>query len=81
MNSPPIVNSLANAALNETLFPLTDHLGSVRDPVDDGKHTQYDGFGRITDEVYFDRSGAAIAGSHAKAVDQLDKALWTQIQR
>ena len=55
------------------LWALTDHLGSVRDVIeDDGTtrlHQAFDSFGRVTDADYFDSSGASIADNHVNAVD------------
>jgi RHS repeat-associated protein len=49
------VNSLSNAAANDTLWALTDHLGSVRDLVDDAgvlqNHKSYDSFGNVIAET------------------------------
>jgi RHS repeat-associated protein len=49
------VHDLFNAANNETLSALTDHLGSVRDLVDSSgtvqNHKSYDAFGNVTAET------------------------------
>jgi RHS repeat-associated protein len=49
------VNSLSNAAANDTLWALTDHLGSVRELVDDAgvlqNHKSYDAFGQVMSET------------------------------
>ncbi|MCA9186873.1 MAG: hypothetical protein KDA99_14700 [Planctomycetales bacterium] len=74
-----VVDSLVDPSANETLWPLTDHLGSVRDIVSRNvsgqtvkrKHTGYDTFGNVQGEQYFDKSGNGIDSSHAEAVDQL----------
>jgi RHS repeat-associated protein len=59
----------------ETLWAMTDHQNSVRDVVDDNgtlrKHTQYDSFGRVTDEEYFDTAGDPVSAAHAEAIAQL----------
>jgi RHS repeat-associated protein len=82
--APPAVDMLLadeqvdwsnNYANGEVLWMLTDHLGSVRDVVDDSatvrKHTRFDAFGNVTDEAFFDSSGDPISAAHAEAVDQL----------
>jgi hypothetical protein len=70
-----VVNSLANASLNERLWALTDHLGTVRDVIDDDgtvrKHTVFDSYGRITGETFQDVDGDVINSSHAEAITQL----------
>ena len=57
----------------EVYWPLTDHLGSVRDVIDsDGnvrKHKVYNSFGEVTEETNYDASGAEIDASHSDAVD------------
>gem|GEM_PF-1559178 len=69
------IESLTDASQNETLWALTDHLGTVRDLVDSSgqvrKHTSYNGFGQVTGEQHYDSNGTAISDSHAAAVDQL----------
>lgn len=64
---------------DEVLWQLGDQLGTVRDIVDDNgvlrKHVDYDSFGRIMGQAYYDESGELIVGtqpwSHPEAVDQL----------
>jgi RHS repeat-associated protein len=60
---------------DEVLWLLSDQQGTIRDVVDDTdtlrKHTDYDSFGQITGESYYDASGAVITATHAEAVDQL----------
>jgi len=50
---------------NETLWALTDRLGSVRDMVDSNGtlrlHRSFDAFGQITDEMYYDASGQELS--------------------
>lgn len=64
----------------ETLWALTDQLGSVRDMVsyDDAtsdtilrKHTSYDAFGNVTAEQYYDADGNTVNSTHAQAVDTI----------
>jgi RHS repeat-associated protein len=47
------INSLTNAALNSVLWPLTDHLGTVRDWIDSSAnvldHVEYDSYGKRLD--------------------------------
>lgn len=58
------VEDLFTTVDNETLWALTDHLGSVRDAVDsDGNlrlHRQFDAFGKILDETHYDANGQEI---------------------
>jgi RHS repeat-associated protein len=60
---------------SETLWAMTDHLGSVRDIVDDNgtlrKHVEYDSFGNVTDEDHFDIAGDPVSAVHAEAIAQL----------
>jgi RHS repeat-associated protein len=57
------------------LWPLADHLGSVRDLVDSNgvirEHVVYDSFGNRLSEHDFDASGNAIASGNPAAVDHL----------
>lgn len=59
----------------EILWMLTDHLGSVRDIVDnDGdlrQHNVYDSFGRLTDVDYYDGDQDPVAANSADAIDEL----------
>jgi RHS repeat-associated protein len=61
------VESLTNASLNETLWGLPDHLGSVRDVVDDAGtlriHKDFNSFGNVIDEDHFNASGSAVTAS------------------
>jgi RHS repeat-associated protein len=49
------INSLTNAALNTVLWPLTDHLGTVRDWLDSAAnvldHVEYNSFGKRIDST------------------------------
>ncbi|WP_153559314.1 RHS repeat-associated core domain-containing protein [Roseimaritima sediminicola] len=74
--SGPAVNSgTASTTASETLWTIADHLGSVRDLVDNNgvvrQHVVYDSFGNRLIEQDYDASGTAIASSHASAVDTL----------
>ena len=59
----------------EVLWALTDHLGSVRDLVDNSgtprKHLSYDAFGNVEIEQHYDTAGNSISDSHAEAVDTI----------
>ncbi|MHB9068435.1 MAG: RHS repeat-associated core domain-containing protein [Pirellulaceae bacterium] len=74
--SGPAVNfGTASTTAGETLWTIADHLGSVRDLVDNNgtvrEHVVFDSFGnRLVDQDY-DASGSAISSSHADAVDTL----------
>lgn len=69
------IESLTDASQNETLWALNDHLGTVRDLVDNGqqirKHTEYSGFGEVTGETFYDLIGNVVSDAHADAVEQL----------
>jgi RHS repeat-associated protein len=58
------VEDLFSAVDNETLWALTDQLGSVRDMVDsNGKHRlhrEFDAFGDILDETYYNADGTVM---------------------
>ncbi|MHB0961179.1 MAG: RHS repeat domain-containing protein [Pirellulaceae bacterium] len=58
-----------------TLWPLADHLGSVRDLVDNNgkirEHVVYNSFGKRLSESDFDASGNPIASNNPAAVDHL----------
>ena len=64
-----------SATSGTVLWPLADHLGSVRDLVDSGgmirEHRVYDSFGKRLSESDFDSAGNAIASSNSAAVDHL----------
>lgn len=55
------------------LWPLADHLGSVRDLIDSGgkrrEHRVYDSFGNVTTEIDYDSAEVVISSSSAEAVD------------
>ncbi|WP_162006893.1 RHS repeat protein, partial [Roseimaritima sediminicola] len=74
-SGPAVNSSTASTTAGETLWTIADHLGSVRDLVDDNgvvrQHVVYDSFGNRLVEQDYDASGTAIASSHASAVDTL----------
>jgi RHS repeat-associated protein len=84
------VNSLTNAGLNNTLWALADHLGTVRDAVDNaGKlrlHREYDAFGNVVAETHYNASGGVVTAGQPGFVDlsfaftgrQFDKATGLQ---
>jgi RHS repeat-associated protein len=63
----------AGAQAGETLWALTDHLGSVRDLVDNGGqvrlHRQFDAFGNISAEIHYNGAGQAVGAGAAGYVD------------
>jgi len=76
IGSGPAVNSaIASTVQGNTLWALTDHLGSVRDLVDNNgiirEHNVYDSFGRLVREVDYNASGVQIASTDPTAVDTL----------
>ncbi|WP_153559448.1 RHS repeat-associated core domain-containing protein [Roseimaritima sediminicola] len=74
-SEPAVNSSTASTTAGETLWTIADHLGSVRDLVDNNgvvrQHVAYDSFGNRLVEQDYDASGTAIASSHASAVDTL----------
>ncbi len=64
-----------SATSGNVLWPLADHLGSVRDLVDSNgiirEHVVYDSFGNRLSESDFDSAGNAIASSNSAAIDHL----------
>jgi RHS repeat-associated protein len=60
---------------DEVLWQLADQQGTIRDTITSAgtlrKHIDYDSFGKVTGEQFYSKSGAAIAGTHAEAIDQL----------
>ncbi|GAA5510293.1 RHS repeat-associated core domain-containing protein [Novipirellula caenicola] len=72
---PEISTTTAAATSGETYWALTDHLGSVRDLVDNNgeirQHVAYDSFGNRIVEQDYDASGTAISSSHPDAIDAL----------
>jgi RHS repeat-associated protein len=58
----------------ETLWPLADQQGTIRDIVNDHYHRKsidYDSFGNITNEQFYDDHGFSTSSTSATAVDQL----------
>ncbi|WP_162006865.1 RHS repeat-associated core domain-containing protein [Roseimaritima sediminicola] len=74
-SGPAVNSSTASTTAGETLWTIADHLGSVRDLVDNNgvvrQHVVYDSFGNRLVEQDYDASGTAIASNHASAVDTL----------
>ncbi|TWT75087.1 RHS repeat-associated core domain-containing protein [Allorhodopirellula solitaria] len=72
---PDVSATTASATAGDTYWALTDHLGSVRDMVDNSgvirQHVAYDSFGNRIVEQDYDASGTAISSSHADAIDEL----------
>jgi RHS repeat-associated protein len=65
----------ASGTAGATLWALTDHLGSVRDLLDNNgvvrEHNVFDSFGRLIREVDYNSSGTAISSTDAAAVDSI----------
>ncbi len=74
-NGPVVSSGSASSQTGETLWTLGDHLGSIRDVVDNSgvirQHVVYDSFGNRVREVDYNSSGTQIAKSHADAIDEL----------
>ncbi len=72
---PLVSATTASATTGNTLWTLTDHLGSVRDVADNNgvvrQHLVFDSFGRRTREVDYDPSGVVIASNDPAAIDEL----------
>ncbi len=72
---PLVSSTTASATTGNTLWTLTDHLGSVRDVVDNNgvvrQHLVFDSFGRRTLEVDYNASGTVIASNDPAAIDEL----------
>jgi RHS repeat-associated protein len=70
-----IALSTPSPSSGTVLWPLADHLGSVRDLVDSNgvirEHVVYDSFGNRLSESDFDANGNAIASTTPAAVDHL----------
>ncbi|GIW97149.1 MAG: hypothetical protein KatS3mg111_0482 [Pirellulaceae bacterium] len=71
--SPDAFHGSAFLGAGPVYWPLTDHLGTVRDLVDSNstvrEHQVFDSFGNLVHEADFDAAGNAIASSHQDAVD------------
>jgi RHS repeat-associated protein len=67
------ISSLTNASLNETLWALTDHLGSVRDVVDNAGsvrvHKDFDAFGNVQSETHYNASSSTVTSGQAGYVE------------
>ena len=61
VNTPTLAATIASSTTGETLWTLSDNLGSIRDAVDNNgivrQHNDYDSFGNRTTEIYRDASG------------------------
>ncbi|TWT66157.1 RHS repeat-associated core domain-containing protein [Allorhodopirellula solitaria] len=72
---PDVSATTASATAGDSYWALTDHLGSVRDLVDNSgvirQHVAYDSFGNRIVEQDYDASGSTISSSHADAIDEL----------
>lgn len=68
------VESLTNVSLNDTLWTLADHLGSVREAVDSAGNLRlrrtFDAFGNVVNEGHYDAAGLAVAAGQAGYVDE-----------
>ncbi|GIW96784.1 MAG: hypothetical protein KatS3mg111_0117 [Pirellulaceae bacterium] len=71
--SPDAFHGSAFLGAGSVYWPLTDHLGTVRDLVDSNsgvrEHQVFDSFGNLVHEADFDAAGNPIASSHQDAVD------------
>ncbi|GIW99333.1 MAG: hypothetical protein KatS3mg111_2666 [Pirellulaceae bacterium] len=71
--SPDAFHGSAFLGAGPVYWPLTDHLGTVRDLVDSTatvrEHQVFDSFGNLVHEADFDAAGNPIASSHQDAVD------------
>ncbi|GIW83456.1 MAG: hypothetical protein KatS3mg105_5263 [Gemmatales bacterium] len=71
--SPDAFHGSAFLGAGPVYWPLTDHLGTVRDLVDSNsgvrEHQVFDSFGNLVHEADFDAAGNPIASSHQDAVD------------
>lgn len=71
----PAGGTTASGNAGQTLWALSDHLGSVRDLVDNAskvrKHILYDSFGNRVFEQSFDSTGTLIGNTDPAAVDAL----------
>ena len=74
-SGPAITASTGSVTAGNTLWALSDHLGSVRDISDNNgvvrQHLVFDSFGRRVREVDYSTSGAVIASNDPAAVDEL----------
>lgn len=74
-SGPAVGATTASAAVGANYWALTDHLGSVRDLVNNNgvirEHNVYDSFGRLVREVDYNAAGTVIASTDPAAVDTL----------
>ena len=74
-SGPAITASTGSVTAGNTLWALSDHLGSVRDISDNNgvvrQHLVFDSFGRRVREVDYSTSGAVISSNDPAAVDEL----------
>jgi len=72
---PAISGAPRHLIPGETLWPLADHLGSVRDLVDNNgvirNHVAFDSFGNRIVDQHYDTAGVAVSSTHAEAIDTL----------
>jgi RHS repeat-associated protein len=65
----------ASSTAGQSLWPMADHLGSIRDVVDNNgvvrQHMDYDVFGNRLVDTQYDSSGVATTAGSAQAVDEL----------
>lgn len=72
----PLVSSTTiSTVVGETFWTLTDHLGSVRDVVDNNgvvrQHVAYDSYGNRINEIDRNAAGTVISSSDPAAIDEL----------
>ena len=74
-SGPLLSSTTASTIAGTTLWTIADHLGSIRDVVDNNgvvrQHVVYDSFGRRVNEVDRNAAGAVIASNSTEAIDEL----------
>lgn len=74
-SGPAVTDTTASPTPGNTLWALTDHLGGVRDLVDNNgiirEHNVYDSFGRLVREVDYNAAGQVISSLDPAAVDSV----------
>ena len=74
-SGPLLASTTAFTTAGTTLWTIADHLGSIRDVVDNNgivrQHVVYDSFGRRVNEVDRNAAGAVIASTSTEAIDEL----------
>ena len=74
-SGPLLSSTTASTIAGTTLWTIADHLGSIRDVVDNSgvvrQHVVYDSFGRRVNEVDRSAAGAVIASNSTEAIDEL----------